>query len=60
MASERKLTFQIGNQDELEAKRLEEWRQMMHQERIDALEALLEVWWHGRTLEKTYRIVTVP
>ena len=55
------LTLKMGNQEDLEAERLKAWANMTHQQRLDALMALLEVWWpHDRRLERTYRIVTIP
>lgn len=56
------ITFQIGDYDELEAQKLERWRSMSEQERLDEYVKLLSIWWgnHESTLKGTPRFTTIP
>lgn len=56
------ITFQVGDYDELEAQRLEYWRSLSEQERLDEYVKLLSIWWGNResTLKGTYRLTAIP
>lgn len=57
-----KFTFEIGDYDELEAQKLERWRTMTKQERLDESVKLLKIWWGDResTLKGTCRVTAIP
>lgn len=42
-----KFTFEIGDYDKLEAQKLERWRTMTKQERLDEYVKLLKIWLGG-------------
>ena len=43
----RRLEVRIGDRTEIERERLAEWRAMSPQQRWDAFQKLLELWWEG-------------
>ena len=55
-------TIQEGTPEEIEDARIEYWKSLTPQERLDALFVLLDTWKgpNARRLERTYRIVEVP
>ena len=55
-------TVKVGDFEQLESEKLQRWRDMTPQERLDEYISLLDLWRgdDARRLERTYRIVTVP
>ncbi len=54
-------TVEVGDPETLERQRLEKWKSMSPQDRLDAMIELNQIWRgnDGIRLERTYRIVTV-
>jgi hypothetical protein len=54
-------TVEVGDPEKLERQRLEKWKSMSPQDRLDAMIELNQIWRgnDGIRLERTYRIVTV-
>jgi hypothetical protein len=55
-------TVQIGDYETLEQQKLDHWKSLTVQQRLDEYILLLDFWRgdSARRLERTYRIVTVP